>query len=255
MALPPPVFTLPRVLVCEGNEDKAFFERLINTRNLPRFHIRTTAPSRTEVGGNTRFVTALRQIKVTRQYGLLKNILLVTEADDNATARFRWICDQISAAGVGPPPSSILTPSKSIPAIIVMTIPLDAKSGCLETICELPARRADVQIAATVDNFVAMSGKNRWPLRHQTKVWLRANLTVRADDPFVFLGSVFREEKNKHLIPLDDPSLDGIAKVLEGIGRLGDVQGDKPSLSAPDAQTKPPRRRKSPHTRNPRKRV
>ena len=32
-------FTLPRLIICEGPEDKAFFQRLIEERKLSKFHV------------------------------------------------------------------------------------------------------------------------------------------------------------------------------------------------------------------------
>jgi len=112
-------FTLPQVLLCEGEEDKAFFERLIEARNLPNFHIRTTAIKRGGPGGNTKFEGALRRLRL-HNIEVIKHILLVTDADDDWRQRFGSVCDQIMAADFGPPPTKPFEPSKSNPPITVM---------------------------------------------------------------------------------------------------------------------------------------
>jgi hypothetical protein len=213
----PEKFTLPQVLICEGEEDKAFFDRLIAARNLPNFHIRTTATSRGGAGGNSKFGDALRRLRL-RNIEMIKHILLVTDADDDWNQRFGYVCDQIIAADFGPPPNKPFEPSKSKPPITVMIIPTDLANGCLECICEASARSADVAMATIIDEFVARAGRDKWPTRHHAKVWLRVNLAARADDPFVFLGNVFRDPNNHNLIPLEHSSLTPIADVLSAVG-------------------------------------
>jgi hypothetical protein len=223
-------FTHPLVLVCEGNEDKAFFERLIQVRGLPNFHVRTTANDRGEAGGNTKFSPALERLRIVRNFAAVEHILLVTDADDDANRTFKSICNQIENAGFGPAPTSVGEASKARPAITVMTVPVDQQTGCLENILEAPARNADPKTASYVDNFIALVCKNKWTSRRKAKAWLRVNLAARATDPFVFLGQVFRDSRFGALIPLTDSSLDQIASVLRSIAsRSGRVDPD-PSL-------------------------
>jgi hypothetical protein len=209
-------FTLPRLLLCEGNEDKAFFERLIEVRKLPRFHIQTTADSRSEPGGNSRFAGKLRSLRFAN-LNVIKRILLVTDADHDRDERFEWLCKQIVDAGFGPAPARPLEESAGDPNISIMLIPLDEPSGCLECICQAAARQADVRTGQYVDTFVSQAAKPDWSDIHKNKVWLRTNLAARARDPFVFFGSVFRDPKNHNIIPLDHKSFQPIADVLSAL--------------------------------------
>ncbi len=47
----------PRLLICEGREDKFFFHHLIRTRNLPPFHIWSCS-------GNGGLANAMRTFRI-----------------------------------------------------------------------------------------------------------------------------------------------------------------------------------------------
>jgi hypothetical protein len=160
MPSPPGKFTLPRVLICEGEEDKAFFERLTQARSLPDFHISTTAGTRGAAGGNTKFGSALRSLKF-RNLDVIRHILLVTDADDDWDRRFIYVCDQITEAAFGRPPAKPFQPSASRPPITVMMIPVDLTVGCLECVCEIPARHADNAMGGIIDDFIVLAGKDQ----------------------------------------------------------------------------------------------
>ena len=85
----------PRLLLCEGPEDKAFFERLIRTRSLPSFRISDTGGKILKAAGNTRFGFALKAKKLERG---VKDILIVADNDEAPDKSFSNVCKQIRDA-------------------------------------------------------------------------------------------------------------------------------------------------------------
>jgi hypothetical protein len=62
----------PRLLICEGPEDRFFFHALIEAHALPRFHIQ-------HAGGNSKFFNAISKFELenTRAYAGLQTFLLL----------------------------------------------------------------------------------------------------------------------------------------------------------------------------------
>ena len=209
----------PRLLLCEGPEDKAFFEQLIRTRTLPRFRIRDTGGKILKAAGNTRFGFALKAFKLERG---VKDILIVADNDEAPDKRFSNVCTQIGDAyDLDKVPSRPLEKVSNDPSIMVLMLPWEGEVGCLETLCEESARTANAQIAGHVDYFAAMVGVDNWDKQtRKSKMWLRTMLAATCErDPFVFLGNVFRYHRNQYLIPLDHPCFDRVSNVLSQYGR------------------------------------
>ena len=209
-------FTLPRLLLCEGPDDESFFEKLIERRNIQRFHISDTSTAEAPNGGNSGFRRGLIAARLNGNYASVTKILVVSDNDADPAASFRNVCDQIEAAGFPRPPAP-LTPTPGRPSITVMMIPLDDdERGNLETICVPAARSTDAAVAGNVDHFAALMRSNRWVPERVGKFWLRSFLAAKCRrDPFVFLGKVFRDHPD--LIPLDHASLTPIADVLSAL--------------------------------------
>lgn len=209
----------PRLLLCEGPEDVAFFQRLIETRSLPRFRIRHTGGRASAAGGNSRFGSALKALKL--EAGV-KDILIVADNDEAPDKSFANVCRPIQGAyGRGKVPDHPLQKASSNPSIMVVMIPWKDELGCLETLCVEASRAVDAQISSHVDHFAAMIGVENWDREtRKSKMWLRSMLAACCErDPFVFLGNVFRDKKNRHLIPLDHRCFDRVSGVLSKYGR------------------------------------
>lgn len=207
-----------RLLLCEGPEDVAFFQRLIETRSLPRFRIRDTGGKASKRAGNTRFGHALTALKLEKG---VKDILIVSDNDEAPDQSFSKVCRQIqSAYDADKVPDRPLQKISSGPSIMVLMLPWEGRLGNLETLCEEAARISDVQVAGHVDHFAAMIGADNWAKQtRKSKMWLRSMLAACcAHDPFVFLSNVFRVKKNRHLIPLNHHCFDRVSAVLSQYG-------------------------------------
>ena len=204
----------PRLLLCEGPEDKAFFERLIRTRSLPSFRISDTGGKILKAAGNTRFGFALKAKKLERG---VKDILIVADNDEAPDKSFSNVCKQIrDAYDSDKVPDRPLEKVSNDPSIMVLMIPWEGELGCLETLCEEAAWTANGQIAGHVDLFAAMIGADNWGKQtRKSKMLLRTMLAATCErDPFVFLKTVFRETRNQYLIPLNHSCFARVADVL-----------------------------------------
>jgi hypothetical protein len=212
----------PRLLVCEGYDDKCFFHKMIHERDLPPFHI---WPCR----GNGGFSNAIRAFRAnrTKQYNALRDILIVADNDDAPIASFSNVCDHIERF-FGERPSAPLIKTKTKPAVSVLMIPWTDIHGHLEALCMESATDADRDVATHVQTFMNLLFAERWAsASRRGKAWLRANLAARCDrDPFVPLAEVFKQERYSHLIPLKHKSFDRIARVLAG---FADTSAEKPA--------------------------
>lgn len=213
--------TYPRLLICEGAKDKAFFEFFIETRDLPRFHVLDARGMGDKSGGITGFARALNAWQVTRDPGfrVVRHILLVADNDETPQENFANVCAQAEKVfGAGSAPTQPEQRTSGLPSVTVLMIPEPGVNGNLETLCVAPAREADRQTAAHVDTFSALVGADIWTSESRKgKMWLRSLLAVRCThDPFVPLGKVFTEQRNRQLIPLGHASLDRIANLLAG---------------------------------------
>lgn len=203
----------PRLLVCEGFEDKLFFEALIEARDLPRFHVWAA-------NGKDKIEEAISayRIKPKSNYAGLSDILIVADNDDEPEARFQSIRKQVNSFFERPvaPSKPLEKGTVSHPSCTILMLPWAGVPGALETVVLQAARVPDAGVAAAVDQFLATVNADRWrsDLRKH-KAWMRAILAARCSDPGVPFGDVFGESKYRDLIPLTDPSLNQIAEVLQ----------------------------------------
>jgi len=207
--------TCPRLLVCEGFEDKHFFRHLIRQRHLPDFRVIDTSSKKDRAGGITKFKEAIGAFRAseTRRYNALSDILIIADNGETPPHNFKKVQDQIEALFPGRSPTRPREPSNSQPRVTILMVPWDDEPGSLESLCVGGARRAGSNVAVHVDSFVSSVGGDTWGEPRWSKAWLRTILAARFRDPFVSLADVFRY--HEHLIDVLDPCFDGIAQVFE----------------------------------------
>jgi hypothetical protein len=211
-----PKARFPRLLICEGHEDKLFFHHLITVRRLPQFHIM-------KCSGNGGFAEAIRAFRIdrTKQFNALRDILIVADNDETPRDNFMRVCSQIEQVfGPGTSPPDPMAKAKTTPAVTVMMIPWIEIKGHLERLCVDAAHNADRKIGGHVQTFMSMINADKWGNESRYgKAWLRTNLAARCErDPFVPLGKVFSDSDNWHLIPMVHPSFNQIANALSSFG-------------------------------------
>jgi hypothetical protein len=100
-------------------------------------------------------------------------------------------------------------------AVTVLMVPWMDEHGTLERMCIEAARAANGTVSGHVDTFLGLIYAERWRSESRYgKAWLRTYLAARARDPFVALGHVFSDPRQRGLIPVNHTSFDRIADVL-----------------------------------------
>jgi hypothetical protein len=201
----------PRLLLCEGPEDQAFFGRLIANRNLPGFHI-------WNAGGNRNFLGALRAFEIERPRTLRQcsRILVVGDNDESPVGNFNSVREQLDKYfGAGRSPQTKRSRTTGNPSLAILMIPWDDRHGHLESLCVEAAHWADRTIGSETDHFMARLLADRWSESRRGKAWLRSNLAARCQsDPFIPLGRSFNDALHHRLIPTEHASFKQIADFL-----------------------------------------
>lgn len=213
-------FRYSRLLLCEGPDDAAFFNRLIEVRNLRRFEVRFTNSKTDKTGGNTKFGLKLRAIKFNPAYDKIRNILIVSDNDTDPATSLKNVIKQVKQAELLPAPIAELVASTSRPVVTIMMLPLGGQGGNIEYVCSHVAKRKRPAMRAHIENFSAVVGAGQWTNSRRGKMELRAALAVTCErNPCVELVSVFQTPRYRqdNLIPLTDNAFKPIVDILEAI--------------------------------------
>jgi len=215
-------FVYSRLIICEGPDDCAFFNRFITVRGLLRCHVRHTGMGRHSAGGNTQFHEALRTARMNTEFSKIKRILLVSDNDNNPEKSFKNIQKQITAADFGTPPTADLARGAGNPWIMIMMIPLGGAIGTLESFCLQAARNKHIPTHNKIEHFATDVGAHNWDDIRSNKMKLRTSLAVRCErDPFISLQNVFGDPRYRasDLIPLMDNSFSPLEMALREFAR------------------------------------
>ncbi|MCL4710149.1 MAG: hypothetical protein KJZ73_02795 [Pseudorhodoplanes sp.] len=206
-----------RLMICEGYEDTLFFQFLIEARNLPRFKIIDTSAPQDRYGGITKFKRAINGFRSEnpRQFSALKDILIVADNDDDPAKNFALVSGQVNQVfGACPAkPLEAMARGADRPRITILMVPWTLEAGTLECLCKEASRDADTAIATHVDYFLANIRADQWiGETRKGKAWLRSYLAARCSDPFVPLGTVFRDHRTA--LNINHSSLNRVAEFL-----------------------------------------
>lgn len=117
----------PNILVVEGDEDKAFFEALI--QHLGLFKIQVMP-----IGGKKQLKANLMALRMHSEFQTVRSLGIIRDADDNPEAAFQSVRDGLQAAGL-PAPDRPLSRVGSNPSVMVMILPDINTPGALEDLC------------------------------------------------------------------------------------------------------------------------
>ena len=206
--------TKPRVIVCEGEGDVAFFTHLIRKRDLAPFQV-------LPAGGKSGYGRVLTALSAGTGFDRVSGILVVGDNDLDPLAAFDNIQEQIRAAGGYGVPDRPGEPRKSpgFPAVVVMMIPLEERVGCLETLLTEAAYEITPDLKTCVDAYAACTHADAWNEVQQSKMKLQCLISALCrSDPQTAVRYAWNRKED--IIPLDRPCFDQLADFLRGFDNL-----------------------------------
>jgi len=206
--------TKPRVIVCEGEGDVAFFTHLIRKRDLAPFQV-------LPAGGKSGYGRVLTALSAGTGFDRVSGILVVGDNDLDPLAAFDNIQEQIRAAGGYGVPDRPGEPRKSpgFPAVVVMMIPLEERVGCLETLLVEAVYEVSPDLKTCVEAYVACTHADAWNEVQQSKMKLHSLISALCKShPQTALRYAWSQPEE--IIPLDRPCFDQLADFLRGFDNL-----------------------------------
>jgi Protein of unknown function (DUF3226) len=207
--------TKPKLILCEGPSDEAFFRALLKEKSLPECCIRNTGEiDDTGRGGIDKFEPILIGMRSWVGFPDLTDILIIADNDLTPDANFGKVKEQLVRAGSYAIPDAPLERRGSNPSVMILMIPWTGQNGNLESFCLPAAMAASPNIAIHVNKFATDAGVGAWPeVTLNCKMKLRSLLAVRhKPDPFIGLGNIWG--KDESIIPLRHNTFEQVANVL-----------------------------------------
>ncbi len=209
-------FTKPRFLLCEGDDDKGFFEVLISGRQLPEFQV-CNSKDCCGTGGTSGFQPSLKGMEALSGWLELKALLIVRD-NDVAGASFKEVCDALEANGHIPPPNPDATGTMAGKPVAILMIPRADRVGDLETLClpaiyeKWPKAKRCVPLFLKCTGALKCTGGNNWAKRSSvSKARARAaTVGFHEDDPYRGIGILFK----KGILSVQNSCFDEVARFL-----------------------------------------
>lgn len=215
--------TQPRMILCEGPADKAFFNGLIQERRLPQFDVFCPTDAGGVGHGVTGFSQFLKALTIPLALNSASSILVVGDCDNDPQKSFSVIQKQIqrvSEYGYGVPEAPlVVADSRDLPKIVIMMIPWVDRLGCLESICleALSARQAE--LIKCVERYTQCTMTNAWEIPKKHKMQLQCLISALSqENPGASLRVVL--QKHNTVIPLHESCFDQVAKFLNDFDSL-----------------------------------
>jgi hypothetical protein len=189
-------FTKSRFLMCEGDDDKGFFEAMIRVRGLPEFQVCHAAECNEAgeegkgVGGKSGFTHSLSGFRVITSFKpTVRAILIVT--DNDTMGSFTDIQNSFTVNGHTPPSSP--TQVGAVDGKLLM-IPSHAHNGDLEKLCLPEIHRVWPDAQKCVDAFMTCTGAINWtrPASINKAKARAATVGFYEPDPYKGIGHLFR---------------------------------------------------------------
>ncbi len=123
----------PRLLICEGYEDKQFFKSLVQDRPFPEFKVIDTSAPSDRSGGISKFKRALNGFKLshTIRFSSLRHLVIVADNDEDPDGNFRAVKQQVEAVFPGRSPQAPWTKTGNNPTISILMVPIILNNGVI----------------------------------------------------------------------------------------------------------------------------
>ena len=151
-------FDRPWLLLCEGESDKRFLDRLLEARAIgSNFFVQFPDRHESQQAGRSLFGHYLNTIATTSEsfHQNVRAVLIISDNDDNPGNSFAEVQTQLLAAGGFGVPDADQAVAKAdgFPDTVILMIPFGER-GNLETLC-LPAAYHKWPFRGHLDTFVA----------------------------------------------------------------------------------------------------
>ena len=214
-------FTKARFLLCEGDDDKGFFEALIAARSLPDFQVCHTGEC-CGTGGITGFAPSLKGMVALSGWRNVRGLLLVS--DNDTAASFGVVQQALTSNGFSPPPDPTGVGEMGGKPVAVLMIPHSSAVGDIETLslpciyAKWPKARICVPLFLRCTGALTLTGGPKWPRRASiSKARARATTVgFNADDPYKGIGHLFRNGT----LSVKHPCFDAVASFLRGFDAM-----------------------------------
>jgi hypothetical protein len=191
----PKFLTETTLILCEGKGDEQFLKHLLEARNVTGFQIaypeaRKDAEGNVIAGGYGRgsFWYELDALKLVRGFESLRNIVIVTDSDNDPATAFHEVQEQVARAEGYDVPAALMQPSnrrQDNPPVIVKTIPGENEPGNLETlILHAVPDYFGAELACLAHYEQCTGNVGGWSIGKQSKMRLQCIVSaVCANDP------------------------------------------------------------------------
>ena len=221
--IPANTFDREWVILCEGEADKRFLDRLIQFHDITPVKFSVHFPSRGDdpTGGRGKFGRWLAAAHETSQsfQDNVGAVLVISDNDDNRAASFGEVAAGLTAGGFPVPQQErVVARQRDYPDIVVLMIPI-GENGNLETLC-VRAAYSKWDLEGCLDTYVAGTPAAQWRLGKQSKMRMQALLAATCEtQPDISLAYVWQQREEFHL-PLGDPAFAGIVEFLTDFENL-----------------------------------
>jgi hypothetical protein len=215
------VSTAP-ILLCEGEHDEAFFGELIKARNLPAFDIRKADQAdegQTGIGG---FKMRLDGLAAEPGIEDRQCIILVADSDDSPHQNFLLVKKQIKKTKWFCVPNNpgVIARTGRRPPVMVLMLPDNNTSGCLETLLFISAGEKRLDKKKCVEKYIECIDATRWTPSKLAKLRMRVLISGSCPtDPYTGMQWLWTKKKGRavDLVPLDHSCFDGVVRTLNSV--------------------------------------
>jgi hypothetical protein len=175
-----PEIIQPYLLLCEGKQDKKFFEALFSAHSIGGFLVECPEEKEEGAGGVDQYPSYFTGL-IARTRPSLKGFIVTTDCDTDATTAFVKVADWLDQKGYTRPTAPLaITPQPFNFAVMILTIPPGMVDGCLETLLYPAATTKWASLVSCVDAFwnCIGVGVGLRSTNHESKVKLRVLLAA-----------------------------------------------------------------------------
>jgi hypothetical protein len=210
-----------RVLICEGDADKAFFTHLLRERGLPEFDVFHPYEMDGVASGNSAFGDFLRGLSVLLPSAAVSGVLLISDNDLDPAASFDAVRQQIRIAGGFGVPRAPLEVARATgyPPLAVMMLPWTGAPGGLETLCLDAVYASRPELRECLDGYCDCAGTNTWDLSRLSKMRMQCALAAMCHSkPATSIRYAWSRAET--MVPLNQGCFDQIANTLATFDEL-----------------------------------